>query len=67
MPITRRALLSAAPALVGAAPAGPPVAFPFSLAHEGGRTTDFRAMAPNLRGPWRVVLFSHGANSSSAD
>jgi hypothetical protein len=35
------------------------------LEHAGGRVTRYRIMAPNVPGDWRIVLFSHGANSSN--
>ncbi len=36
-----------------------------SLAHADGRLTTYRLFAPRRPGPWGLVLFSHGANSSN--
>jgi dienelactone hydrolase len=38
-----------------------------ALDHSDGRTTTYRLAVPPRAGSWRVVLFSHGFNSSNAD
>ncbi len=70
MKISRRVLVGAAAlgaGLPAVATAAKPTSGGFRLTHPEGRTTSYRFAAPGHGGVWRVVLFSHGANSSNAD
>lgn len=68
MTLTRRGVLGAAGAIglvTGARAAASTQAMTLTLRHPDGRPTRYRLKAPAAAGRWPVVLFSHGANSSS--
>lgn len=68
MRVSRRVVLSAAAAGLGAAPTLAETTISnLTLQHPDGRETAYRIMAPGSGGAWPVILFSHGANSSNLD
>jgi dienelactone hydrolase len=70
MKVNRRAVLGAAALGAGFrahAAGSEPSVETFVMKHSDGRETTYRLMAPRRGGYLRVVLFSHGANSTNSD
>ncbi|MES2035659.1 MAG: hypothetical protein V4466_15940 [Pseudomonadota bacterium] len=66
MRVTRRLILASTAALApGLARGAVHDAHSLRLTHDGGRSTDYRVLAPGRSGPLGVVLFSHGAASAN--